>query len=118
MRIKNILVCFIYLALTLIGTSLIKIGAQGKESDIALCGMNFGLKFILGIFFYGCSFLMYTFVISKMQISLVIPILAALNSCAVVIIGMLLFGEKLNAGQLVGIGIVMCGVFWIGYYTK
>lgn len=118
MRVRNILVCAVYLALALIGSCFIKLGAESKGSSITLGGMTLGLKFFIGIFFYGCSFLLYTFVISKMQISLVIPILSALNSCAVVIIGMCLFGEKLNAGQLVGIGIVMCGVFLIGYYTK
>lgn len=117
MKVKDILLCCAYLALTLAGMSFIKLSGQDKNAGITICGMTIGLKFLIGVLFYGLSFLLFTFVISKMQVSLAIPILAAVNSCAMVLIGMVVFGEKLNVGQLIGIGIVVIGVFVLGCNT-
>lgn len=118
MNIKIGVVCGVYLCLALVGMILIKMGGQDKAGGIEIWGITIGVKTFAGIFCYGCSFLIYTFVISQMQISLVIPILAALNSMGTILAGILIFKEYLSFGQLVGVAILILGIVVVGIYTK
>ncbi len=89
MKVKDIIFCLIYLVLTLSGMTLIKMGnQQGGNILFQFGGIFITAKLILGIICYGFSFLFFTFIISKMQISLIIPLVAAINSVCIVIIGM------------------------------
>lgn len=117
--VKEIVYLLIYLSLTLIGMTLIKMGASNEGNELfQIAGIAITQKLILGVFCYGLSFLMYTVVISQMQISLAMPIVAAANSVAIVIIGLTIFHEQLKLGQLVGIGIVLIGVLVIGLFSS
>lgn len=118
MNVKTIVVGIIYVCLALVGMTLIKMGGQDKTNGVAFGGIIIGVKTILGVLFYGLSFLIYTFVISQMQISLILPILSALNSLGIVVIGRTVFNEQLNVGQFIGVGILLLGIILIGVYTK
>lgn len=100
------------------GMTLVKLGGQDKNALIHVNTIVVSYKTLIGIFSYGLSFLIYTFVISRMQISLAIPVLSALNSCAMVIIGIAIFKEQLTHGQMVGIIIVSIGVLIIGVFSR
>lgn len=115
---KYISICVLYILLTLIGMTLIKMGGRSSDFYIQILHFIINIKILIGIFFYGLSFLLYTFVISKMQLSITMPLLAAINSCAIVIIGVVIFKEILNLGQVVGIAIVIIGVFVMGFFSK
>ena len=108
--------CGVYLIIALIGTTLIKRGGS-EQAIISFSGLYISFKMIIGILFYGVSFLLYVFRISKMQISIVMPVLNALNSAAIVMIGVLLFKEKIVLGQAMGIVVVIFGVVLIGIYS-
>ncbi|SDA69954.1 Multidrug transporter EmrE [Butyrivibrio sp. INlla18] len=119
LKFRDIVFLAVYLAFTLVGMTLIKMGANGKGRVLLELGfMKVTPTLILGILCYGISFLMYTVVISQMQISLAMPIVAAANSIAIVLIGLVIFKEVLNFGQLFGIGVVTIGVFIIGVFSK
>jgi len=115
---KSIFIFTIYVLFSLAGLTLIKMGGNSSGYTIKMLQFNVSIKTIAGLFFYGMSFLWYVFFISKMQISLVMPILTAINTCAVIAIGILVFGEKLNFGQLLGLGIIIVGVFLLGVFSK
>ena len=119
LKAREVIYLAIYLALALMGMTLIKMGANDEENRLfQIAGITITQKLILGELCYGLSFLMYTVVISKMQISLALPIVAAVNSVAIVIIGLTIFHEQLRVGQLVGIGIVLIGVLVIGLFGR
>ena len=110
--------CAVYLFFTTMGTTLIKMGGQDCHNGIALMGYILSYRLLGGIFCYGFSFLLYTVVISRMQVSLAVPILSALNVCIAVSVGLLVFQEQLSYGQLAGVGIVVLGVFVIGCFSR
>lgn len=115
---KNICICIIYLLLTLTGTTLIKMGGQSQTYNIHISPfLSFSPMTIAGIFFYGLSFLIYTFLISKMQISITMPVISATYSCALVVIGIILFKEVVNSGQLIGLGIIAIGILILGIWS-
>lgn len=115
---KNICICVLYLLLTLTGMTLIKMGGQSLSHGIRISRFSISLMTLVGISLYGLSFLLYTFLISRMQISIVMPLLSAIHSCALVMVGVMIFHEVLNLGQMVGIAIVIVGVFVMGVLSK
>lgn len=118
MKIKEIIFCMIYVILALFGMTFIKLGNQNGQKVMHLLGIPVTLNLIIGVFLYGLSFLLYTGIISKMQISLALPFVSAINSVAIVIIGMIVFKERLLWGQMLGILVVIIGVFIIGIFSK
>ena len=119
MGIKEILYLVIYLSIALTGTTLIKQGGSQTGSVLfSIFGMSITPRLILGIMFYGCSFMMYMFMISKSKISLVVPVANALSSAAVVVIGVLIFKEKLGLGQAIGILLILSGILVTGLFTQ
>lgn len=119
MCFKEIVYCIIYLLLTLVGMTMIKIGSQSTDHQLfKIVNVLISPKMVMGIICYGCSFLMYIFIISQMQISLMLPILSALNSVSIVIIGLTVFKETLVPGQLIGIAIIIFGTSVIVFFSK
>lgn len=119
LKAKEVFFLSIYIFFTLIGLTLIKMGAQGDGKEIyQIIGFRLTPKLIIGVLCYGISFLLYIVVISQMQISLVIPIAAAINSIGTIIIGLSVFHERLVTGQMVGILIVIIGTLVIGIFGR
>ena len=119
MRFREIALLIIYIFFALCGMTLIKMGNSSSNGMIVMpCGYNLSVKMIAGIFFYGLSFLMYALIISKMQISLALPIVSAVNSVGIVLIGMIIFKETLNKGQILGVVTVIIGVLLIGGFSR
>lgn len=118
-KIKEFLFIILYVSIALAGVTLIKMGTQGGGKEICqIMGFRLTPKLIIGVLCYGISFLLYIVVISQMQISLAIPIAAAINSIGIVIIGLSVFHEHLAVGQTVGIIIVIIGTLVIGIFSK
>lgn len=115
---QRVFICAVYLFFTTMGTTMIKMGGQGSGGGIRLMGYFLPYKLAAGVFCYGLSFLLYTAVISRMQVSLAVPVLSALNVCIAVFIGLAVFKEHLRCGQLAGVGIVILGVFVIGCFSR
>lgn len=119
MRFKDIVFILIYLVFALMGMTLIKIGARTENHKIFQIGeMSISTSLILGVFCYGISFCLYVFVISQMQISLAITIASAINSVATIVIGIIVFHEILNIGQVIGAAIIITGVFILGIFSN
>lgn len=109
---KNFIVCFMYCFFALTGILLIKYSNK-DESLFEILGIGINGKILLGIICYAVSFALFIFCISRMQISITLPILSAINSILVVVMGILFFREKLTPLQLWGIIIIIVGSFLV-----
>lgn len=119
MKLKDLIFCLIYLAASLTGLTLIKAGEPaGDVKAIRIAGIPVTASMITGILFYGISFLIYIRVISRLQISLCLPVLAAVNSMITILIGVFLFQESLNRGQLIGIAVIIFGTMLVGLFSS
>lgn len=72
--------------------------------------LNFGLYAISGIFLYGVSFLLYTYLIAKNDLSYIIPVSTALVYIGIFLASFFLFKEVLTAMKIVGILLIVGGV--------
>lgn len=89
-----------------------------STAGIPLLSFFISYQMLAGIFCYGLSFLIYTFIVSKSQISILVPLLSAVNCCIIVAAGRFFFKEAINAGQSTGIAIVIFGTLLIGFFSK
>jgi len=64
---------------------------------------------LTGLFFYGISFILWLFVLSKIKLSVVYPI-TSMNFVLVIIASYYLFDEKLSLFQYAGILLIIVGV--------
>ena len=66
---------------------------------------------LIGIFLYGVSFLLWLFIISKIQLNIAYPIIFSLQVILVAVASWLLFKEYLSLWQILGIAFMLVGVF-------
>ena len=115
--ILSIIICGLYLFLAIMGMTLIK---SGHEMDslfsIPFINASLSVRTIIGIVFYGLSFLVFTFYVSKLNIGIVVPTISGLNSVAVAIIGYMVFKENITPGQIVGIALIILGTVFVGVF--
>jgi len=69
------------------------------------------LWLMAGIFLFGISFLLWLFIISKLQINIAYPIALSCEVSLVTIISYFLFREYLSPIQIVGIAVIITGIF-------
>ena len=112
---STVIICAVYLLLSLAGVTLIKSG-QGAESffEIPRIGVSLSVRTVIGILFYGLSFLVFVFFVSKLSIGIVIPVVSGLFCCAITVIGYFVFSEHISVGQLTGITLIIIGTFIVG----
>jgi small multidrug resistance pump len=71
--------------------------------------------FVMAAFFYGISFLAYSVVLSKMEISKAYPISVISAVILILLISALFLQENISALKIIGISFCILGVFLIFY---
>ena len=92
--------------LNAIAQLLLKLGAnQG--------GLN--LYFISGIASYGFSTVVYTLLLSRLNLSVAYPLVIGLTILATTLLGAFVLQEKVSSTQWVGVGLMISGISAIGF---
>lgn len=79
---------------------------------LALFGPALNPYTVVGIILLGMSFVAYIFVLSRIQLSVAQPMLA-MSYIMVGVAAYFIFGEPLSTMKIVGIGIIIVGVFLV-----
>ena len=113
----KILICAVYLILAVIGMTFIKSGHETESFfSIPFFDVSLSVRTLIGILFYGFSFLVFTFYVSKLNIGIVVPVVSGLTCVAIVILGYFLFEEHITPGQFVGIAFIVLGTVLVGAF--
>lgn len=108
--IKLILV-IIYVIFTTSGLVLLKLGGNSLSLKLTpIIEFNIGYITLLGFACYIVSFLLWQKLLSYFELSLIVPITTGIVQVVVLIIGILIFKEKLNLIELIGIFLIIIGV--------
>lgn len=112
----NYILCLLYILFSVSGMALIKSGGRIKNSLFVIPYVHVTISWVslLGILSYGISFLLFILVISKLNISLALPVLAAIVSCLTVFIGLVFFQETVAKGQIIGLILIILGTAIVG----
>lgn len=73
---------------------------------------------IFGLFLLGISFMLWIFIVSKKQLNVVYPISSSLTIILVAIFSWFFFQEKLFLYQILGIGLIIFGIFLLALKTS
>lgn len=116
------LIVFLFILYVLLASSglvLFKLGAS-NVTIIKIFGfnINFSWKMLTGIMCYGCSFLLWLYIVSHMNLTLAMPLSVAIVNTLVVAESCVLLKEKITLVQGIGIFIVVFGVVIMTYGKK
>lgn len=109
----NYLYCLIYLVFSVLGLTFIKLGAIRTELNaisIPIIGIKLNRITILGYICYVCSFLIYTIVVTKFNLGVIIPVLSGLINIIIFIVAVVIFHEQFNIYSIAGIVFISFGV--------
>jgi drug/metabolite transporter (DMT)-like permease len=105
----------IYLFFSAVGLLLIKIGGKGTSLSVNnnFLKMDINLLLLMGMICYIVSFLLYIYIINKQKLSYIVPVTAGVLNIVVFLLGVLILKEKINIYSVVGLILIILGVFFI-----
>lgn len=113
------LLCGIYLIFSVTGLTFMKIGSSEKiEVIFSIMGLKFSIQSLIGYASYAVSFLLYTIIISKFDLSFIVPLLGGILNVVVLIIGVYLFKERATLLSILGTLLIIIGIVMINLKTK
>ena len=110
MKLIIMFTCYVLLASS--GLILFKLGSTNNNLTLNIFGLsiNYSIKMILGLLCYGFSFILWMLIVSKMNLTITMPLSVAIVNKLVVVGSCLFLKEKIKPIQGIGIFIVILGV--------
>ena len=110
MAIVIMFICYVLLASS--GLILFKLGSLNPNLafNIFGFGINFSIKMILGLFCYGISFVLWMIIVSKINLTIAMPLSVAIVNTLVLIESCVFIGERISILQFIGIFVIILGV--------
>ena len=110
MKIIIMFTCYVLLASS--GLILFKLGSINNNLTLNVFGLsiNSSVKMILGLLCYGFSFILWMLIVSKMNLTIAMPLSVAIVNTLVIVESCIILKEKITMIQGIGIFIVLFGV--------
>ena len=110
---SKIIYIIIYLICSTFGLIMIKIGTSNTSFNISsiYLGMNLSWKLLIGFLSYIISFVLWTIVISKYNLSFIYPLVTAILFILVMISSAIFLKENVTISQIIGVFVIIIGVF-------
>ena len=109
----NYLIIILYLICASSGQVLFKYGCN-KSFKLELYNGNLNLNInifsIMGLILYVISFVLFCYIMSRYNLSYIVPILTGVLYISVILLSTFILRESINTIQLVGIGVILFGV--------
>ena len=113
MSITNIVLITIYVILTVSGLVFFKLGST-KDFTLGIGNGSFSMSInfiaILGVICYICSFLLYMFLVSKFDLSYIVPVTQGIVYVLIFLSSIGVFKEKISTTGIVGMLMVIIGI--------
>ena len=109
---KKILLVLMYVFLTIAGLVLMKCGKNTGSVAIEQGSILFSINWIslLGLISYILSFLLFTRIVVKFNLSFIVPITAGIVQVLTLVFGIILFNETISVLSIIGVFLVICGI--------
>ena len=112
-KMINVILIVFYIILTIAGVVLFKLGTQ-KDFVVSIATGVFTLKIslmsIIGLVCYLCSFLMYMFLISRFDLTYIVPVTTGIVQVATFVLAIIIFKESVTVSKGVATGLILIGV--------
>lgn len=106
-----------YILFTVMGLFLMKLSGEPIKIGIneGLFFLNITIKMTLALLFYAASFFLWTGIVSKNDLSYIVPFSSAIVNVLSVTIGILIFQESISIYKITGIILAILGVAMMNY---
>jgi len=107
----NMIICLLFIAYVILsstGLVIFKLGTSGV--GFTILGLNITIKMLAGIFCYGMSFLIWLYIVSKVNLTFAMPLSVAIVNTLVIVESCIFLKEKITIPQTVGIFLIIIGV--------
>lgn len=113
----NLFNFILYILLTAMGLFMMKLSGQPIELGLkeGVFFLNISSKMVLALIFYACSFLLWTGIVAKNDLSFIVPFSSAIVNVISVCLGIIIFNESTNIYKFIGIGMAIVGVILMNY---
>lgn len=117
---KKSFLVVLYIILTILGLVLMKLGGNTGTLSIEQSTFNFSINFIslLGFVSYIASFLLFTNIVVKFDLSYITPITSGIIQVLTLLSGILIFKENVSVNGIIGIILVIIGIIVMNIKTK
>lgn len=108
----NIVLIIAYVLFAVFGSTLLKYGgiAEVKKFLIPLININVSWITLLGFISYGISFIVYTILLNKYDLSIISPITVALVYIFLMVTAFVIFKEPLTVKKILGSSLILVGI--------
>jgi drug/metabolite transporter (DMT)-like permease len=108
----NYLLIVFYVLFAVSGSTLIKLGGILDIKKVAIPFIEINISWItfLGFVFYGLSFITYTILLNKFELSFISPLTVAFVYILLMITSFLIFKEPITFQKIAGSALILLGV--------
>lgn len=106
----------LYLIFSVSGSTLLKFGSSESVKTLftlPIINMNISLLTFAGFVLYGLSFIFYTILLSKFELSFISPLTVGLVYVLLMITAFVFFKEQITIFKLIGSSMILLGVLMI-----
>lgn len=116
---KNILIV-LYLVLTIVGLVFMKFGGNTGTILFGNGSFSFSMSLIslLGFISYIASFLLFTNIVVKFNLSYIMPITAGIIQVLTLLSGYIIFDENVSINGVIGVVLVIIGIIIMNIKDK
>ena len=115
------IILIIYVLFSASGVIFFRLGSE-KEFSLAVSAASFSLKVswfsVIGLVCYLCGFLLFMWLISKYQVSYLVPVTGGMYYIVILGASMLFLHERLSTVQLIGVVTIIVGIMLMNVHTK
>lgn len=106
-----------YIFFTVTGLAMMKISGQPIEFGLneGVVYFNISVKMVLALVFYGVSFLLWTGIVVKNDLSFIVPFSSAIVNIIAVGLGICIFREPISIYKVIGILMAVSGIVLMNY---
>lgn len=107
-----LLLLLCYLLATSMGLLLIKLGGAGTSFSIASqsISMQMDFKLIIGLMCYAASFVLFSVILQKQNLSIIYPLCAGVVNIVSVVLGVVVLRETISNTGIIGIALIIVGI--------
>ncbi|MEG2646061.1 MAG: hypothetical protein RSA08_03410 [Clostridia bacterium] len=107
----------IYIVLTLSGLVLMKLGGNPGALSFKNSDLMFSINWVsaIGFICYICSFLLFTRIVVKFDLSYILPIVTGIIQILTLIFAAIIFKEKFTIQSIIGAALVILGIIVMNF---
>lgn len=106
----------LYILFSVSGSTLLKFGSSSVVKSLftlPIVNMNISVYTFFGFILYGLSFLFYTILLSKFDLSFISPLTVGLVYVLLMVTAFVFFREQITVYKIVGSSMILLGVLMI-----